>query len=106
MSTAHTLSSTLADFLRRYILCPIARWLGMARLASPHPFRRSSPQPDRWEPRTTARVHCIGCGHRFVLTLTRAQLSEQDDGGLIEDASCPGCQRDLLFWDQPNYDDE
>jgi hypothetical protein len=82
-------STSLVDLVRRRILRPLGRLLGT----------------DRWEPRVSACVHCIGCGHRFVLTLTEARFI-CEDGGAIQDAPCPACKRELLFWDIAGHDDE
>ncbi len=89
MSTADANSTTLLDLFLRRILRPLGRLLGT----------------DRWEPHVSASVHCIGCGHRFVLRMTEPQFA-CDDGGPIEDAPCPACKRELLFWDLAGYNDE
>jgi len=90
MSSADANSTTLIDLFVRHIFRPLGRLLGT----------------DRWEPRAAASVHCVGCGHRFVLMMTDAQFSCDHDDVPIEDASCPACNRDLLFWDLAGRDDE
>lgn len=89
MRTADANSTTLLGLLLRRILRSLGRLFGTTR----------------WEPRVSASVHCIGCGHRFILTLIEPQFV-CDETGSIEDASCPACKRDLLFWDPAGHDDE
>ena len=89
MAATRARSTTLYDLLLCHILRPLGRLLGT----------------DRWEPRTTASVHCIGCGYRFVLTTTATQFACDDDSP-IEDAPCHACKRELLFWDPAGFDDE
>jgi hypothetical protein len=73
---------TLSDLILRRILRPLGRALGT----------------DRWEPHVTGGVHCLACGHRFVLVTLAARLVCEDEG-LIGDVACTECGRELLLWD-------
>jgi hypothetical protein len=73
---------SLFKLILRYVLRPVGRAIGT----------------DRFEPHVTGGVHCLVCGHRFVL-VTLAQQAACEDDGPIDDVMCTRCGRELVFWD-------
>jgi ribosomal protein S27E len=74
---------TLWQLILRHIFWPLGRLLGTAR----------------FDPHVTAAVHCVGCGHRYVLVINERAFATVDDDGPIEDVECHRCGRELVFVD-------